>query len=298
MLGKLKFISDLTHRLHGASLCGGDVFNIKNPKSEANNHGFMTRVITALREFPGGELFGSTGNHDLTADDPASVPTQPIGVLFAAKVYHDLVADPVLFTNNDESVNVLVETFPYEHGDKTLARLRATGTRPEGVQYRVGIVHAYGAPGNGGSMFGEPIIGYNELIGVDYDFLLWGHDHSRKETVEIGNITHVNLGALSRASLDSDQVDRPVVCSILSFAEGGIRFKEKEIPVAPLEISFITADKPVERVEKSDEIKEFFADMDEQVGELDAEDPRDILKSICPLEEHEVLVLINDLCEF
>ena len=295
ILDKLHFVSELTHKINGACLCGGDFFHVKNARSPANSLAMISEAIEELGAFPQGKLWGAQGNHDLLND--SILDGQPLGVLIAAGVYHDLSVSPVVFTDEAESVQVLVEAFPYEHSG-TLDRILNASPRPKGVQYRIGIVHAYGEPGNGGSMFGEPIIGYNECKGSDYDFLLWGHDHSRKETVEVENTTHVHLGSLSRASLDSDQVDRPVVCALLSFTSDGVRYKEKEIPVAPLEISFVTADKPVERVEKSDEIKEFFADMDEQVGELDVEDPRDILKSICPPEEHEVLVLINDLCEF
>jgi hypothetical protein len=34
-------------------------------------------------------------------------------------------------------------------------------------------------------LFGEPTLGYNQLKDVDFDFLLWGHDHSRKETEQV-----------------------------------------------------------------------------------------------------------------
>jgi hypothetical protein len=83
-------------------------------------------------------------------------------------------------------------------------------------------------------------------------FLLWGHDHSRKETETVGNITHVNLGSMARAAFSYDEKDRPVVATILSFAQDGIRYKEKDIPVKPLEVVFVHADKGVERAGKAE----------------------------------------------
>jgi DNA repair exonuclease SbcCD nuclease subunit len=295
ILAKITFIRDLTIRLKGVALCGGDVFHVKNPKSQANGFGLLFPLLQLLRQFP---VYGSIGNHDLSMDRMDSLPTQPLGILVAAGVYHNLNDESVLFVNKDETVKVSVETFPYEHGAETLERLLKTGSRPEGVTHRIGIVHAYGEPGNGGSMFGEPKIGYNQIQHLDFDFLLWGHDHSRKETVEVGNITHINLGALARAAYDYDEIDRPVVATVLSFAEDGIRLKEVEIPVTPLNIAFKTADKPVTDVVKSDELKEFFNAMDEQIGEVgDESDPGKILNLLCPSDEPELLTLTKELCE-
>lgn len=293
ILAKIAFIRDLTLKLKGVALCGGDIFHVKNPKSPANGFSLLFPLLHLLREFP---VYTAIGNHDLSFDRMDTIPTQPIGLLFAAKACHNLNDEPVLFVNEAETVNVLVETFPYEHGAETLQRLLATGPRPDGVQHRIAIVHSYGEPGNGGGMFGEAI-GYNQIEHLDYDFMLWGHDHSRHETVEVGGITHVNLGSLARAAYDYDEVTRPVVATILSFAEDGIRYKEKEIPVSPLNIAFKTADKEVVDVVKSDELKEFFIAMDEQVGDIESTDPREVINALCPADEPKLRSLITELCE-
>jgi hypothetical protein len=242
-------------------------------------------------------MYGSVGNHDLTYDRMDTLPHQPLGLLIAAGVYRDLNEEPVLFVNEDETVKVLVETFPYEHGVETLQRLLETGKRPEGVTHRIGIVHAYGRSGDGNSFFGEIQIGYNQLQHLDYDFMLWGHDHARHETETVGNITHVNLGSLARAAYDYDELDRPVIATILSFAEDGIRYKEKEIPVKPLDIAFKAADKPVEDVAKSEEFKEFFDAMDAQVGDIETTDPLEVIRSLCPTDEQPLFNLVKDLCD-
>jgi DNA repair exonuclease SbcCD nuclease subunit len=298
ILSKIRFVRELTHKISGVGLCGGDVFHSKNSRSAANSLQFISDVVTEFREFPYSRLFGAVGNHDLApGDSRESLSKQPLGLLIAAGAYQDITEDPVLFINQDETIKVLVETFPYEHGDAALQRLLATGKRPEGVTHRIGILHAYGEPGNGGGMFGEAI-GYNQVQHLDYDFMLWGHDHSRKETVEVGNVTHVHVGSLARAAYDYDELDRKVVTTILSFAKDGIRYKEKEIPVSPLAIAFKSADKPILDVTKSDEIKEFFAAMDEQVGEIESTDPNEIIKALCPVDEPKLLALVRELCDF
>lgn len=298
ILAKIEFVCDLTERLHGVSLCGGDVFHIKNPKSPANSLSLIFALIHALRRFPTGKVYGSIGNHDLLWDRLDTLSGQPLGILVAAGSYHNLNDEPVLFVNEDETVKVLVETFPYEHsGEGALQRLLASGNRPKGITHRVGIVHAYGEPGDGGGMFGEAI-GYNQIKHLDFDYMLWGHDHSRHETVKVGNVSNVNLGSLARAAYDYDEIDRPVVATILSFATDGVRYKEEEIPVKPLNIAFKAMDKPVEDVSKSEEIKEFFAAMDEQVNDIEATDPSEVLKLLCPVDEQLLLNLVKELCEF
>ena len=297
ILSKVEYIRQLTERINGVCLCGGDIWHVKNPKSISNNLGFLNKVIETFRKFPMGCVYSATGNHDISGDRMETIPTQPIGVLFSSGVCHNLNEEPVIFTNEDATVRVLVETFPYEHtGEGALQRLLATGERPKDVTHRIGIVHAYGEPGNGGGMFGEAI-GYNQIQHLDYDFLLWGHDHSRHETVKVGTPTHVNLGSLARAAYDYDELDRPVVATILSFSEEGVKYKEKEIPVTPLAIAFKSADKVVVDVAKSEEIKEFFAAMDEQVEGIESTDPREVLKTLCPADEPELLETTLELCE-
>jgi hypothetical protein len=232
------------------------------------------------------------------ADRMDSLSHQPLGLLIAAGVYKDLNEEPILFVNEDVTVRVLVETLPYVHsGSEALNLLLATDPRPQGITHRILIVHAYGEPGNGGGMFGEAI-GYNQIQHLDYDFMLWGHDHSRKETQEVGAITHIHTGALARAAYDYDEIDRPIVATIISFATDGVRYKEKEIPVKPLNIAFKSADKPVEDVAKSDELIEFFDAMDAQVDDIQSTDPIEVVKALCPADEPQLFELVTkDLCE-
>jgi DNA repair exonuclease SbcCD nuclease subunit len=296
LFAKIEFVRALTEKVQGVALCGADVFHIKNPKSTANSFSLLVEILHVLRRFPHQGIWGTVGNHDLSYDSMSTLPNQPLGLLIAAGVYRNIIGQPVVFTNREDTVRVQIESFPYANGEETLARLLATGKRPDGITYRVGLVHAYGLPGNGGTMYGERKIGYSEVKDLDFDFLLWGHDHSRHETDTVGNITHINLGSMARAAFASDEIERPVVAVVLDLADEGFFVKEVPIPVKPLEIAFKVADKGVEAVAKTDEVTEFFTEMDTAVGGIESSDPREVLAQLCP-DDKPLLDLVIQLCE-
>jgi DNA repair exonuclease SbcCD nuclease subunit len=296
LFDKLEFIRETTEQLHAVHLCGADVFHHKKPTHPGNSFNLIVRLLHMMHRFPTSMIYGSVGNHDLSWDRMDSLPHQPLGLLIAAGVYHDLTADPIIFTNEDDTVRVLVESWPYDDEEATFQRiLKSSKVRPAGIDYRIGIVHAFGQPGNRGNLYDSAIIGYNELKDVDYDFLLWGHDHSYKKTVTVGNVTHVNFGALARAAYNFDEVNRKVLLGVMAFSKEGIKYKEKEIPVKPLELVFSTADKGMDKVVKSDAVKNFFSDMDEAVSGIESIDPRTVLRSLCP-EDTKLVAFTEELC--
>jgi len=297
LLDKLAYVRNIVEKMHGVALCGGDVFHHKKPSHPGNSLRLIIELIAALRRFPYEKVFGAVGNHDISFDRMDSLPRQPLGLLMAVGAYHDLNKEAMIFTNQDESIKVQVETFPYAEGAETIQNILTAGPRQPGVKHRIGIVHAYGHPGDAGDMFGTRTIGYNELKGNDFDVLLWGHDHSRHGVDEVGKTTHVNLGSLARAAFSYDELDRPVVAAILSFQPDGTwQYGEKPIPVKPIDQVFAAADKGVETVAKSEEIKEFFADMDETVSGIEINDPREVIKELCK-DDPKLESLILEVCD-
>jgi DNA repair exonuclease SbcCD nuclease subunit len=297
LLEKLIFVRGIVEKLNGAALCGGDVFHHKKPSHIGNSLRLIIDLIRALQKFPQERVFGAVGNHDISFDRMDSLPRQPLGLLVEVGAYHNLNRESVLFTNRDESVKVSVETFPYAEGNETIQHIMNAGLRQPGVNYRIGIVHAYGHPGDAADMFGTRTIGYNELNGNDFDILLWGHDHSRHGVEEVGKTTHVNLGSMARAAFAYDELNRPVVAAILSFQPDGTwQYGEKPIPVKPLEQVFAAADKGVEQVAKSEEIANFFADMDEAVQGIEVNDPREVIKELCK-DDPKLESLILEVCD-
>jgi DNA repair exonuclease SbcCD nuclease subunit len=297
LLEKLTYVRMLTEKLHGAALCGGDVFHHKKPGHPGNSLRLIIDLIRALQSFPHEHVFGSVGNHDISFDQMSSLPRQPLGLLVEVGAYHNLNRESVVFTNQDESVKVSVETFPYAEGEETIQNILHVGPRQPGIKHRVGIVHAYGHPGDAADMFGTRTIGYNELAGNDFDVLLWGHDHSRHGVEQVGKTTHVNLGSMARAAFAYDELNRPVVAAILSFQpDGSFQYGEKPIPVKPLEQVFAAADKGVETVAKSEDITNFFAEMDEAVSGIEINDPREVIKELCK-DDPKLESLILEVCD-
>jgi DNA repair exonuclease SbcCD nuclease subunit len=301
VLEKLQLQGEVCHKLSGAGLSGGDMFHHKNPDAKGNTHSLIESTIRVLSKFPTGKIYGCVGNHDIQYDRMETLPNQPLGVLIAAGVYHNIVEESVVFTNRDGSIRVLVDSYPFLDERVLFPRLMSTPKKPLGITHRVGLLHAYGHPDPANAVFGTSginynPIGYDALIELDYDFLCWGHDHTRKETVTVGNITHINFGSLARAAFSIDEIDRPVCIGIMSFSENEVKYKEKQIQVTPLEAAFATADRAVDRVVKSDEITDFFSSMETTVGSIESTDPREVITELCK-EEPKLLEMVFELCE-
>jgi DNA repair exonuclease SbcCD nuclease subunit len=298
ILAKLEFVRQVTEKVQGVALCGGDVFHIKSARHPANSLSMLALVTRALGLFQTGRVYGAVGNHDLAwGERMDSLPGQPLGVLLAAGAYYPLWEDPVLVRNGPSGLGLAaqVESFPYGHAEETLGRIMASRRHPD-ARWHVGIVHAYGGP-EGGSYWGERVIGYDQVAGSDFDFLLWGHDHGRKGIEKVGSTVHVQLGSLARAALDTDQEERPVAIVVVSLAkeEKDNKVREIAVPVKPLEEVFTVADRGVRKVEKSDEMKRFFAGLEEKVGGIEAADPTEALKELCR-DDPRLLALVRELC--
>jgi DNA repair exonuclease SbcCD nuclease subunit len=302
IFAKLEFVRQLTEKVHGVCLCGGDVFHVKNPWSKKNPLAMIERLIRVFASFPREQIFGTIGNHDLSMDNLSGLPGQPLGVVIASGAYHNLAEQPIIFKNADESVRVLVESVGYCGTLGALKWLHENGNPTSSpritldVNYRVAIMHAYSKAGDRTNLYTEPVIGYNELAELDFDIILWGHDHSRKETETVGNVTHVNLGSLARAAFSSDEIDRPVCATIISFGDAGIKMKEKHVPVQPLEIAFKAADRATEKVRKQEAVTNFFTAMDEAVSDIESSDPKEVLEQLCP-DNKPVLDTAIEMCE-
>lgn len=299
ILAKLDFSIALANKINAISLCGGDVYHAKNPFARGNSFSLQTRLENTLRRCLTGTEYGTHGNHDISADRQESIPHQPFGTLVASGAFTDLSTESAIFENRDGTIRVQVDAYPFTSDDMmALDRVLHAPPRAPGVDYRIVLMHQYGAPGDAPTLFGHPIIGFDRMAECDYDVALWGHDHSRTETVQVGNCTHVRLGSLSRASLAEDEVDRPISAAIFSFTPEGIRYQEKVIPAKPLHVAFTVADRLVEKVRESDDVTNFFTRMDKAVADIESNDARQILRDLVPVEELSVYLLACELCGF
>lgn len=314
ILSKLAWVSQLTQTVQGAALCGGDLFHVKNPKSDSNPLGYINRTLGVLQGFPHGCLFGVVGNHDITGDNMETLEHQPLGLLLQSGAYHDLGYRSVVFQAGD-GLKVLVDAFDYMPGDLLLEKLqeRSKQLRDEfeaeehyqldweerPVHYRVVVLHAFNQPGKSGLMFNADFaLGHEDLADLTYDAVLWGHDHSRKGIWQAPGgkgPTHVQLGSLARAAFSADETDRPVAAAILSFSKEGLKVVEKEVPVQPLELAFHTADLAVEKVEKREDVSQFMQELDRHAVTVDSENPVEILTTLTT--DAGIIETIKEVCE-
>jgi DNA repair exonuclease SbcCD nuclease subunit len=305
VMTKIEFVRDLTVKLQAVGLMGGDVFHAKSAEAQGNSFSLMNRLVSVLYGFYLGRVFGTHGNHDLWMDRVETLPHQPFGTLTAAGAIDDLSVESVIFENRDGSSRVQVDAYPYTSNDLfALDRVLSAPPREPGVTHRIVLMHQYGNPGMDPTMHGHPTIGFDRMADCDYDFALWGHDHSRTETVKVGNCTHVRLGSLARAALAEDQVDRPIAAAVLSFKGLKVGFKEVEVPTQPLEIAFTTGDKSISKVNDSAEVlafkneiaetnetTSFLNEMDIAVGDIEVSDPLEVMQRLCPENEKDILDL-------
>lgn len=293
VLGKLLQCADLTTKIHGAGICGGDVFHIKSPRSESNSLGMINRLLDVFQRFPQGCVYGVAGNHDLTGDNLETLPQQPLGNLIQAGAYHPLGVHSVIFQARN-GLQVQVDGFDYLNSPDLLEQIR---TRPQHVEHRVAVVHGFNQEGPSGTMFNSDFaLGWNDLDSLGYDAFVWGHDHVCKGIIQTpAGVRHVQLGSLSRAAFAKDEADRSVDLAILSFSEEGLRVASRPLVVQPLELAFHTADLVVERVVDRKDVASFLAGLDKQVTAISTEDPTEALKTLT--DDHEVVRTILEVCE-
>jgi DNA repair exonuclease SbcCD nuclease subunit len=307
ILAKVQWWSDLTWKLGAVGLCGGDVFHVKNPRSNSNSFGVVNDTIHAMGSFPGGLIYGCVGNHDVTGDNLTTLPDQPLGVLMSAGVFRPVGADdhdPVIFETED-GLRVRVDSYDWMPGPELLALLQAQTSQVEGWEQnqqdhpwhrRIAIVHSFQQPGKSGAMFDDFALGHEDLKGTDYDVILYGHDHSRKGIARYDTgPTHVQLGSLSRAALSTDEVDRDVAIAVIRLSHTSVDISEMKVPVKPLTLAFHTADLVVEKVDKRSDVQAFFATLETQAKEVQSENPLEILATLT--DDPAIIGTIKEVCE-
>jgi predicted phosphodiesterase len=162
------------------------------------------------------------GNHDLIHDRIESLPTQPLGLVFATRAMENVAEYPVWLS--DDGVPVGIYGLPYPAATEWSAwEGLGRAVIPNGDTVRIVLAHCFASP-TGGSYFGEPVIPYVRLATeMPFQFFVFGHDHSDGGAVRIGDKWFINLGAISRGSLAQDDIDREIKCAIIDTAAGSVQ---------------------------------------------------------------------------
>lgn len=200
-----------------AVLDGGDYFHVK--AASRNPHALVTRTAEIHQAYPC-PTFCVEGNHDIAYNNLESVAKQPLGVLYAAKVFEHL--RETVF--EDGGLRVRVVGVPYSPFRK-LEELLAIQKKP-GDDFLVVIVHALAGaepPASVVDFFGEPVFRYADLVTPDGpDVWCFGHWHKDQGIVEIDGKRFVNQGALSRGALIRENIERTPKATLLEVTPSGL----------------------------------------------------------------------------
>lgn len=245
---------------------GGDFFDVKSPHRNSHN---LVRVASQVHRihYPM-PVYALVGNHDVKYGNIDYLPEQPLGVLFASGIFKQ-------FGNEEEvvlekgGIKVKIVGIPYHGTSYDWETIRGIGGRRGDADYLFVCCHLLARDGKGGegAMFeGEDIVPYSELEGRGVDGWFFGHWHSDQGITELGDgSVVVNVGSLTRGSLNLDKLDRkPCIVEVVCEKGEKVKYNRHDVPVRDALEAFKIADKVEEldvkeRLEKlGQEIKEMF----------------------------------------
>jgi DNA repair exonuclease SbcCD nuclease subunit len=229
ILSKLEQVKLIAQKLEcSAVLCAGDVFHLKSPWKVS--HSLTQIVIKVFKNFPC-PIVILAGNHDLSANRVDSLPKQPLGTIFESGAAHNVLESD--FYAKDGDTNVLVRGVPYSEAI-SLADLPKSNSG----EFEILLLHWFASEA-GGDFFGSKMFSYKELgESSSADVFVIGHDH-RDGGISTLNISgrprhFINVGALSRGSLDEDNLKRDVKVGIISVTGEDCVIRQVKLKVQPV----------------------------------------------------------------
>jgi DNA repair exonuclease SbcCD nuclease subunit len=234
ILSMLEWQGELARKFGAhAVLRGGDFFHVK-----AANKTKMRVVAQAARihrrySCP---IYVVAGNHDMSNNEPGSVPGQPLGVLLHAGVFELL--ENQIFEDGTLRVRVRGVSYTTDLDVDGLQDLVRKGD--ENISLAVVHLLAAMAPSERiQSFFNERVFDYRDLIfnGCP-DAYVFGHYHKDQGIVEHMEVKFINLGALARGALTFENMERkPKVC-LIRVTPNGVDAEEVVVPHKPAEEIF------------------------------------------------------------
>jgi len=228
LLGKLDQIGKIATKVEAqAVLDGGDLFHVKSPSR--NSHELVGRVAAVHATYPC-PTYGCVGNHDVKYGSLDFLEESPLGVLFGTGTVRRLYNQHEAIFEN-KGVKVRVVGIPYHGTSYDMDRFRSIQKGDE--DYLVVVAHTL-ASLDGGMMYeSEDVISYRDLTDMAPDVFCFGHWHKCQGIDVVGNKRIINIGSLSRGSLNQDDVNRVPSCAILNFTKEEIKIIPIPLQVAP-----------------------------------------------------------------
>lgn len=208
----------------------GDMFHLKAPSK--NSFKLVNRIVKYLRRFWRANIptMILVGNHDLMYGVLASIPRQPIGILREM----DGVFTNLRLGNEGLDVCLTGIDFSNEPMDKQLEYIQSI---PRPAKYNIVCVHTNVISGD--TLFKEAGIKLDEITNKNIDLIVNGHIHF--PTI-IGHnksdIIYIQPGAISRGSLDTENLSRDVNIVMVGFDADGIKHKVIKLDIEPAEKVF------------------------------------------------------------
>ena len=226
ILKKLEWQGDMARKFKAdALLRGGDFFHVK----PANKTTMRTMAMAARihRKYPC-PTYAVAGNHDMSNNDPGSLPSQPLGVMLSSGVFLPLKDET--FTSGTMKVRVIGVEYTTDLDVDGLHDM----VRKKDETYTVAFVHALAAMAPEEkiqSFFNEKIFDYRDLVfnGCP-DIYVFGHYHKDQGIVEHMGTRFVNLGAISRGALTFENLERQPKISLITANSQGINVESHVVP--------------------------------------------------------------------
>tara|TARA_B100000745_G_scaffold273464_1_gene201880 strand:+ start:6193 stop:7170 length:978 start_codon:yes stop_codon:yes gene_type:complete len=208
----------------GATIClvGGDVFHVK--KSSRVRHALVARLIRELQSFPC-PVYSIVGNHDISHNNLDTLPTKPLGVVFdsgALKRLTDLTLE-----EGDVSVRFLGEDFNHQ------IELDAFHQIQKGDEDWLAVAYHGYACKSGTSYPGETTFKYQDLSQLPIDDWFFGHWHIDQGIETIEGKHFVNIGSLTRGSLNLENIDRNPKAVLAVYGKGKRKLTQIKLRVKP-----------------------------------------------------------------
>jgi len=248
-----------------AVLDGGDYFHVKAPTR--TSHSLVAKTAMIHAEYPC-PVWAIEGNHDMAYRSLETMDRQPLGVLFASEVFHQL-RDQVF---ERDGLRVRVVGVPYDPF-RTLESLREIKKAPEDDCLIV-LVHALASkkpPANVEDFFGENVFRYEDLVYEDGpDAWCFGHWHRDQGVERIDGRYFVNVGAVSRGALIKENLSRSPKVALIEVTKKGISVSSAPLQVAPASEVFDLERKA--RQERESKSIELFVERINQDAQIDVSD--------------------------
>ena len=228
-------------------LDGGDFFHVKS--ATRNSHSIVEKAARIHRDYPC-PVHCIEGNHDIAYNNLDSLSKQPLGVLYASRVFQHLREE--VFRDGNLQVRVVGVPYAPARALEDMYRIR----KKPGDTHLIAVVHALASkdpPPNVEDFFGEPVFRYESLVRRDGpDVFMFGHWHRDQGVEEIKGKHFVNQGAVSRGALIRENLERRPQVAHIEIDGGDIAIKLIPLSVAPAEDVFDLDRKAAEEREHHD----------------------------------------------